>query len=469
MIELLERLALGQVGALVLGWAATFAVFGDRKTILGRRNAALLALLAMSTLLLDILDVGPAGQAWRFDLIFLVTGGTALWGLFLSRRPWADWTPRVPVVALQLITALFVLNSVLVTLTRRPDDAGLYTNLGAQRWTETGVLPYGDPLLKGPDSPAFGAAATYGPILYLGHIPTQWVVGRPGNSPEADPMDDSYERPPLLSTQITVLVFFLAGLWAFFLIAKRRADDTVAWAMVAVLAAMPYFVGLGGEQEVIGGLRFASHVMPMTLTLFAFLALDRPVWAGVLLAVSAGALYYPAFFFPVWLAWYFFRDRGEAVRFTAGFGVAGLVLGALVIHFTQAGPDESAIRLFVESTLEHQEGAGQFEYGASSFTFWTHRPSLAAILQTPIFGSSSLFKPTFLAFLGFVGVCAALARNRSALQLAALTGAVAAAIQLWKTHATGSYVEWYLPFIMLALFAQSHVGTEADPDSPDLT
>ncbi len=30
---------------------------------------------------------------------------------------------------------------------------------------------------------------------------------------------------------------------------------------------------------------------------------------------------------------------------------------------------------------------------------------------------------------------------------------LAAAFQLWKTHAGGTYVEWYLPFLLLALAA----------------
>jgi hypothetical protein len=35
-------------------------------------------------------------------------------------------------------------------------------------------------------------------------------------------------------------------------------------------------------------------------------------------------------------------------------------------------------------------------------------------------------------------------------------------IQLWKTHATGSYVEWYLPFLIIALVGQ--VATARPPD-----
>ena len=53
-------------------------------------------------------------------------------------------------------------------------------------------MPYADPLLKGPDSPAHGAAATYGPLLYLAHIPFQMLVGTEYNPPELGPMESGY-------------------------------------------------------------------------------------------------------------------------------------------------------------------------------------------------------------------------------------------------------------------------------------
>jgi hypothetical protein len=40
---------------------------------------------------------------------------------------------------------------------------------------ETGQFPYGDPKLRD------GAAATYGPVLYLSHIPFQLVLSSVAN------------------------------------------------------------------------------------------------------------------------------------------------------------------------------------------------------------------------------------------------------------------------------------------------
>jgi hypothetical protein len=66
-----------------------------------------------------------------------------------------------------------------------------------------------------------------------------------------------------------------------------------------------------------------------------------------------------------------------------------------------------------------------------------------------------------------------LARNRRPAQLALLLAAIAAAVQLWKTQATGTYVEWYYPLLLIGLFADrpsagivSSVGREGPPPLP---
>ena len=453
MADLLARLAPLQGGALWIGLIVAFVVLGDHDRLLGRRNLALLGLLSIAPFLYDILDVGPTTQAWSLRAVFTLTALMAAWGVRLSRSPWDAWRSNLSTPALKVITAAIVIANTAVVLTRPADDAGIYTNLGAQRWTETGKLPYGDPMLKGPDAPAFGAAATYGPVLYVAHLPFQLALGPPGNDPSLNPRTPGYRWPPMLATQLTSWMLFLVGLWAFFVLVRRLAGEQMAWAAVATLASLPYFVGLGGETHVIGGLRFVSHIAPMAVTLLAFMVLDRPLLAGALLAVGAGVLFYPAFFFPIWLAWYFFSGKG-APRFAAGFVMAGLVIATVVVAFTPTGPDENALSLFLESTLEHQEGTGPREYGGSEFSFWTYQPGLSAVFQTPMFGESSLFKLSFILFATFCLTLSYLARGRSVAQLAGLTAAAAAAVQLWKTHATGSYVEWYLPFLMLALLAQ---------------
>jgi len=444
-------------------------IFGDLRPLRSAKNLGLLGLLALAPLFIDILEWRGDRAAWVFTGVFLLTAGYAAWGLKLAfaseREPWRPNIP--PPGAAALLAALLVMNAS-VTLTERPDDAGIYTNLGAQRFRETGVLPYGDEKLKGPNAPAWGAAATYGPLLYLAHVPAQWIVGGELNPASGTPRDNeaSYHFPPLLATKLTVLAFHVVALLALYLTVSALAGREAALGALVLYTAMPYLVGLGGEEFVVGGLRFVSHIAPAAVLLLAFTAVaawDRAAMAGALLAAAAGTLFYPAFMFPAWLGWYLSRDRRKALRFVIGFGLAGAAIAAFVIVFTRAPDPVTAVRWFFQSTLEHQEGVGPREYGASTFSFWGTHPGLASFWQHPIAGAGSLLKPMFLLYAAFAASAFFLARGRSPVQLAAITASLGAGIQLWKTHATGSYVEWYLPFLIVALVAG---GTAMAPSPP---
>ncbi|HYN08765.1 MAG TPA: hypothetical protein VES67_15400 [Vicinamibacterales bacterium] len=457
MSEALRLLAPDPAGALWLGWLLAFILFGDFSRLTGPRNRALLGLLMLSPLLARIFGfndaVGSRLAAWVFTAVYVMTGTIAVWAAVLALRPTvAVWRPNLDHAALRaLVAALVVLNAVVV-FGQPPDDAGYYTNLGAQRWMETGTLPYGDPLLKGPDAPAYGAAATYGPVLYAAHVPFQLLLGATRNRPDLNPKGPSYVRPPVMATQLACFTFYVVGLVALYAVVRRFADTSLALGAVALFASSPYVLGLGGSREVITGLPFISHIAPSAVMLAALALVSRPTIAGSLLAIAAGILFFPVFVFPLWLGW-MIAHRAGAVRFTAGFLATGVAIAAFVVLFTHAPPGTRAVSLFLESTLEHQEGVGPKAYGASQFGFWGTHPNLAAFWQTPLFGGTSLFKPTFIvyAMLAIAAFFIPLARPRSIVQLAALTAMLTAAVQLWKTHAAGSYVEWYYPFLIVAL------------------
>ena len=114
--------------------------------------------------------------------------------------------------------------------------------------------------------------------------------------------------------------------------------------------------------------------------------------------------------------------------------------------------NESAIQTIYESTVGHQEA--KEAYGSSTFSFWGTHPRVAAFWQKPLIQSWYLLEPSFLVFSIFIVTTFFIVRNRTVSQLALLTAAVAIAIQLWKSHAGGTYVEWYLPFFLIGLFCQ---------------
>jgi hypothetical protein len=452
-------------GALWIGALVAFIAFGDYTRALGRRNVQLAALLLLAPVMADVMrwEYQPESPlaALTFTLIFLLTLGYAVWGVALSRQVGTSpWRPNLPAPSLRVLLGILLLLDLVVVLGRAPDDAGYYTNLGARRWAETGTIPYADLKLRGPDAPGYGASATYGPLLYVAHMPFQLVVGAASNSPEVDPRTPAYVRPPIQATQLTCYGFLLLGVWSLFRIVRRAAGEETALAAAALYAGSPYVLGLGGDTHVIGGLAFISHIAPSAVMLAALALAHRPLLSGMTLAAATGVLFYPVFAFPAWFGWRLWR-RESPWRFALGFALAGALIGAMVMLSSRGPGSDNPVRSFLQSTLEHQEGTNSGEYGASKFGFWGTHPALAAFWQVPVFGSTSLFKPTFLLYALFCVSCFFLARGRTLVQLAGLTAALAAAVQLWKTHAAGSYVEWYLPFLIVALVAGGGSTTSA--------
>jgi len=462
--KILERLVVNQAGALVVGLLVAYVLLADHRKLLSRRNFALLALFLVAPFLVDVIKWRGRRAAWAFTAIFLATGFVTLWSLRLGLRGHSmRWRANLPQGAVRIVLLIVLVMNLGSTFGRPADDAGIYTNLGTRRFLETGRLPYGDPMLRGPDAPAHGAAATYGPLLYLSHMPFQLATGAHSNPADRDPRDPEYVRPPMLATQLTCFTWHLLGLLALFLILRGLAGTTLALAGTALFAGSPYVQGLGGDRWLAGGLVFISHIAPAAAMLLAFLAIRRAFLSGLLLAAGAGLLYFPAFVFPLWAGWRLWRKEGLA-PFVAGFAIGGVALVALVVAFTPSVGDQGPVSLFLDSTLEHQEGAAEDEYGKSPFSFWGTHPGLADVFHTPLVGSSSLFKPTFLLFAAYCIAMFFFAKGRSIPQLAALTASVAAGLQLWKSHATGTYVEWYLPFLVIALLGTAGGGEDDGPD-----
>ncbi len=457
-MQALFRFAPDQSGALWIGLFVTFFILGDSTRLFSKRNL-IAALLFLPTL--PLIDIHKWEPHYRKGEPFLLTAAftglfacTALMAAFalssaLRRTRETTINPRSMSLVLLALAAVFI--NVCVVFAFDPTDAGRYTNLGAQRWLETGTVPYSDAKLRGPTSPGHGAAATYGPVLYAAHMPFQLLLETTANPKDADPMDPGYRRPDLIASKLACLLFHLIGLFSLYGIGARLASHRVGWTLVALYAGSSYVIGMGGEDfEAIGGLTYISHIAPISMVLLAFFLLDRPFLAGAALAVGAGALFWPAFLFPSFLGWYLWRGRGT-IPFLLGFGILGAAIAGAVIGCSTELDGKGPIGLFMSATLEHQEGFGNLEYGSSLFSFWGVYPEFASFWQVPLTGTSSVLKPTFIGFATLALCGFFLARKRNEAQFAMLLAAIGAAIQLWKTHAGGTYVEWYYPLVLIGL------------------
>ena len=124
---------------------------------------------------------------------------------------------------------------------------------------------------------------------------------------------------------------------------------------------------------------------------------------------------------------------------------------------TQSPENQSAFKAIYESTIGHQEAKDA--YGSSTFSFWGTHPRLALFWQEPFIEGIYLLKPSFMLFVLFIIATFFMSRGRSVTQFAFLTAAVAIAAQLWKSHAGGTYVEWYYPFFLIGLLASPKIPT----------
>lgn len=402
-------------------------------------------------------DAERAGFTLAFTVLWGVTAWWAVfaWKTATSDEPSGFRNPFSPKTA-HAGAAVAILAALAVTSVRVPDDCGVYSNLGARRWVETGTLPYGDAALRG------GAAATYGPVLYALHAGVQAAtLGDEAfpNAPDARPLDRSYRRPPMFTTKIVAALALVGACIGLWLTVSRLADAGTASLCVVLFAASPYVLGLGGKDATICGVGFVSHLLPAAFVAGALACSTRPAMGGILLAAGSATVYWPAFLAPLFLGAQRRVSTKAATRFFAGFAVTGLLVAAWVMANTRVAAGENAVALFFKSTLEHQEGADQ--YGSSPFSFWGVHPDWAAVLHRPLidFGGS-LSKPTFLLVIAasiagwFVG------RRSRTTRMCACAAAIACVVQLWKTHAGGTYVEWALPPLLIALFADRGDGSE---------
>lgn len=464
--DFLQRLLPTQSAALWISAIVTLLVAFDASRPTAVTNVDAAVLLVVGVLLFDVLRffallTDPVYFA-LLDFIFSAVVAVSL--LLAVRAVWrarvADatrWRPAVPMRTLVLLTIGLLFMDALVVTVRRADDAGDYTNLGGQRLRERGLFPYGDPLLSG--SPG----AAYGPVLFLAHIPFQWLFDRaPVNRPSDHPLNEGrdYRTPPEQATQLATLAFHLLAVGSLFAAARRMANAHVAWGLVAIYCASAYVLGVGGEIETVGGLTFISHTAPPALALAAFACLDWPVVAGVLLALSIATVFYPLFFIPAWLG-YYSRRPGAVVRFVGGLALAAVVVGGPVLARSRALEGRSVLGTVVRETLGHHQASNA--YGTTPFGFWGGRGGVRAALQREIVPEQPITTPVFLMVATLALLAYVPARHVSPAGLALLSGASAVLVEVWKILGTGVYVTWYFPFLLLGFFAAG--GARPEPDA----
>jgi hypothetical protein len=383
---------------------------------------------------------------WVFTLVMALSLTLLVRALGRVFRPArVGWRPRLGSAAAMAVALLALTADIGTALYRAPDDAGYFVNIGGQRLRERFKLPYGDPLLTATP------AAAYGPLLYMAHVPFQLALAPGGvnaESPDRPPIEtaDVYFEPPIAATKLCAIAFHLLSVCALFVAARRLKDSATAWTLVALYAGSAFVLGVGAADYSIGGVTFVSHIAPAAVTLLAFALLPFPAWSGAALAAGIGVLFYPVFMVPAWLG-YYWTDRARTKRFLIGFSLASLVIAGGVLALSQPAHGRGLIGTIVYDTIGHQESPEA--YGSSPFGFWGQRGGVRGWLMAPLVATQSMTRPVVLAFFAGAASLFFVARRRTPAQFALLVAVVAMGAELWKIHATATYVTWYFPFLLL--------------------
>lgn len=447
-----------EAGLILLALVIAVLVAAERERRWSPRHLDMLLLLLPGLLLFHSIGFFSVLQHpayhllldWVFQTVFFANLTLLLRAVWRAGRPLATaWRPLLQPRSLAAIAVALLTLDIAIALVRPPDDAGYFMNLGAQRLRERGRLPYGDPLLD------TSAGAAYGPLAYVAHVPFQWIFDPwvpNASSPDVPALggESSYLLPSAIATKACVIAFHLVGVVALWLAARRMAGERPAWATVALYCGSLAVVGVGGEVETVTGISFASHILPTAAVLAAFALLPRPFWAGAALAAGAGLGFYPAFMLPAWLG-YLWHDRRGLVRLTAGYVLVGLAILGLVLLLSRPSAGRTLIGTFLYDTFGHH--SDPLTYGRSPFGFWGQKGPVRTWLMQPLAGDSGFTSPAFLSFLAFVAGTFFTTKRRSPAALALASGAVAVASSLVKIHATGTYLAWSYPLLLLGHFA----------------
>ena len=372
---------------------------------------------------LDLLVLIGLGVSLFFFNRAEVTASVALTypvlGYFLIRMLVAGFWPRersgplipwAPVRWLALgIAVLAVARIALNLVDSRVIDIGVAGVVGADRIAD------GEPLYEGAFSLGLDLKGdVYGPVNYLSYLPFELVW----------PWDGVWDAG-VGAAHAAAICFDLACAIGLIALGRRlRAGDegrALGLALGFAWLACPWTLYAMNAN--------ANDALIAALGVGALLALRSPPARGALIALAAAAKFGPAALAPLFAT----ADSERRWRGALLFAIAFVVV---VVVVTVPFIPDGGLRELYDRTLGYQAARG------SPFSVWGQAPSLDSV--QPLVRA--------LAVLLAVGV-AFVPRTKDALQVAALAAAVTIAVQLTASHWFYFYVVWFLPFVLVAVFA----------------
>lgn len=293
-------------------------------------------------------------------------------------------------------------------------DVGYAGVVGADR------IVHGEPIYDNFPSDV-SQGDTYGPVNYLAYVPFERIW----------PYSGSWDDVP--AAHAAAVVFDVAAFVLLLLIGMRIRPGPEGQRPAAILAfgwaAYPY------TAYVLESNSNDSLVAALLLATFYFAA--KPLARGGLLAAATWAKFAPAVLAPMYLT--YDRKLRPALFFVLGF--IAVTVAALIWPAIDPG-----LKTFYDRTIASQAGR------SSPFSIW---------------GQTSL-EPLRIAILVLTGLAsiafAFVPRQKSLVQLAALSAALLILLQLTLHHWFYLYIVWFYPLLLIALAASPARTNRPDPD-----
>ena len=420
----------------------------DLRRPISLRNLDLLALLSF-TISLRLFNEGEI--FWSAPLAYPPLAyllGRCVW---IARR---DRPPRAsaPVWPVWLLAAACVFLAgfrvgLNVEAQRSVIDVGFAGVVGAER-IANGQMPYGHMPEQGNLKPCGTADAegeireriqtngrceasnprgdTYGPVSYLAYLPGYAVFGWSGKWDE------------LWAAHATSLLFDAICILGLALVGRRFGGPRLAATLAFAWAAYPFTLYASNSNT-------NDAIMPALLIWGFWLA--SLAWArGAAVALAGWTKFAALLLAPLWLS---YPDglRPPVRRFALGF--AGATAAAFLVLLLEPEPLHAA-RVFAERTFGFQLDRD------SPFSIWGWGQYHAAgvpdlhvvqqVLQVLVVAGAIL--------------TAFVPRQKSILQLAALTAAILIGFELVLTHWFYLYIPWFFPFFAFALLYRHDRATQ---------
>jgi hypothetical protein len=373
-----------------------------RRASLLHLDLAMLLFFSVSLAFFNHADIGLSTPLFYVPLLYLLVRMLALgYGKGIPRAPLrttvpAGWLLAGIVFLMAFRIGLNVLDSNVI-------DVGFSGVIGADKLIHNVPL-YG----HWPANDAFGD--TYAPFNYLVYVPFRLLLGWSG----------AWDSLP--AAHGAAIFFDVATLGALYLLGRRWRDHTLGVVLAYAWAAYPFTMwSLSSNTN--------DSLVALTVTL-ALLALGSAPARGAMAALAGMTKFAPFILAPLLLRGTGERPRGRAVAAFTGSLLIFVVLCMLpVLAKHDLGP-------FWHDSIRYQSDRD------TPFSVWGLWGGLGW-LQHALQG----------AVVALALIVCVLPRRRSPVQVAAFAAALLIALQLVSNYWLYSYIVWFYPAVIAALFA----------------